>query len=224
VRLTLRGANPGQGPEFRLTWERQASATNVLSDDVRPVRPAQDGILGAVEGLLPFPLPASGRGTLSGTVGRLDTQDFGTLVVHGAWRTSASERTWKLQADLAAGASTLRTPPQMLFLLGGPGTLPGHEYRSFVGRRFWLARAEGTHPLRPPWVGIRAFAAFGATQLAGAEPPPGWRAHDSDGLRASVGAGLSLGWDVLRLDFARGLRDGRWAVVFSVDPRFQPWL
>ena len=224
ARLTLRGANPGQGPEVRLRWERHASATNVLSDDLRPVRPVREGILGAAEALLAFALPASGRGTLSGTVARLDTQDFGTLVVRGTWRTRNSERTWKLQADVAGGASTLRTPPQMLFLLGGPGTLPGHEYRSFVGRRFWLARAEGTHPLRPPWVGIRAFAALGATQLAGAEAPAGWRAQDSDGLRASVGAGLSLGWDVLRLDFARGLRDGRWAVVFSVDPRFQPWL
>ena len=224
ARLTFRGANPGQGPELRLRWERHSSATNVLSNEVRPVRPVAGGILGAVEALFPFALPGSGRGTLSGTVGRLEARDFGALVVRGAWRTEGADRAWRLEADLAGGAATPRTPPQLLFLLGGPGTLPGHHYRSFVGRRFWLARVEGTHPLRPPWVGIRAFAALGQTQLAGAELPDGWGAGDSDGLRGSVGAGLSLGWDVLRLDLARGLRDGRWAVVFSVDPRFHPWL
>jgi hypothetical protein len=112
----------------------------------------------------------------------------------------------------------------MLFLLGGQGTLPGYDYRSFVGRRFWMTRLEATHPLRPPWVGIRAFTTLGATELAGATLPAAWAATDSDGVRASVGAGLSLGWDVLRLDVARGLRDGRWEVMFSVDSRFHPWL
>ncbi len=224
ARLTLRGANPDQGPELRLRWERHSSAANLSSDDLRPVRPVLDGILGAAEGRLPLHLPGLGSGTLAGTVGRLGARNFAALTVHGAWRVESSDRAWRLDADLAGGAATRRAPPQTLFLLGGPGTLPGHDYRSFAGRRFWLARVEGTHPLRPPWVGIRAFAALGQTQLAGAQLPDRWEARDSDGLRGSVGAGLSLGWDVLRLDFARGLRDGRWVVVFSVDPRFHPWL
>lgn len=224
IRLALRGPAPGSGPELTLSWERHASASNVLSGDFRAVRPVEDGFVGTVRGRVPFGLPAGGRGAVTGTFGRMGSHPFGTAVAEGSWRLDAPERAWRMRTDVAAGMASLHTPPQMLFLLGGHGTLPGHAFRSFVGRRFWMARVEGTHPLRPPWVGIRAFAALGSTSLAGAQPPAAWHAHGSDGLRASVGAGLSLGWDVLRLDVARGLRDGRWDVIFSVDPRFDPWL
>ena len=224
ARLTFRGALPGSGPELTLGWESHASATAVLSGDRRAVRPVAEGILGSVAGRVPFSLPRSGGGTLVGTVGRIGDRSFGSLVAQGGWRRDGPGRRWKLRADLAAGAATLRTPPQMLFLMGGQGTLPGYGYRSFVGRRFWMARLEGTHPLRHPWVGIRAFTTLGATQLADASTPAAWAATDSDGVRASVGAGLSLGWDVLRLDLARGLRDGRWELMFSVDSRFHPWM
>jgi hypothetical protein len=33
-----------------------------------------------------------------------------------------------------------------------------------------------------------------------------------------------MGWDVLRLDLARGFPDGTWEVVFSVDRQFHAWL
>jgi hypothetical protein len=36
---------------------------------------------------------------------------------------------------------------------------------------------------------------------------------------------LGLGWDVLRLDLAKGLRDGgEWEVILWVKPDFWPWL
>ena len=224
VRFTLRGIRPNAGPEVSLRWERHASATNVLGGDTRPVRPVVEGILGAVALTLPVALPAGGQGTLTGTVGRLGDRTFGASVAQAWWRLERPDRTWKFRGQLAAGAATLRTPVQELFLLGGRGTLPGYDYRSFVGRRFGFARVEASHPLLPPWLGFRTFAALGFTQLSDATLPSGWLARDSDGLRASVGAGLSFGWDVLRLDAARGLRDGRWEIVFSVDPRFTPWL
>lgn len=224
IRLTLRGPAPERGPELTLRWERHASAENVLSGEFRPVRPVTDGFLGTIRGRVPFGLPGAGRGALTGTWGRMGSHAFGTAVAEGSWRLDGLDRTWRLRTDVTAGAGTLHTPPQMLFLLGGHGTVPGYGYRSFVGRRFWMARVEGTRPLLHPWVGIRAFLALGATHLGDATPPAGWNAHDSDGLRAAVGAGLSLGWDVLRLDVARGLNDGRWDVIFSVDGRFHPWL
>jgi hypothetical protein len=112
-----------------------------------------------------------------------------------------------------------------MFLLGGRGTLPGYPFRSFVGDGFGLVRAVGTLPLLPPWVGLRALASLGYTHLTSSRTlPPGWDAHDTDGLRPSVGVGLSLAWDVLRLDLGRGLRGGDWELSFSVDPRFAPWL
>jgi len=103
-------------------------------------------------------------------------------------------------------------------------SLPGYGFREMVGTRYGLLRAECTYPLFPPWVGIRAFAALGATHLPSQSTPDRWHAHDSDGLRPSVGVGLSFGWDVLRLDLGRGLRDGGWELTFAVDPRFYPWL
>lgn len=224
MRLTLRGPNPGMGPELTFRWERHASAMNILSSGFRPVRAVSDDFLGAIHGRVPFDLPASGRGAMTGTWGRLGDHAFATAVVEGSWRLDNPGRAWRARADVTAGAGTRHTPPQMLFLLGGHGSVPGYGYRSFVGRRFWMARVEGTRPLLHPWVGLRAFAALGATQLAGAATPSDWDAHDSQGLRAAVGAGLSLGWDVLRLDVARGLNDGRWDVIFAVDPRFHPWL
>lgn len=224
MRMTFRGPIPASGPELTLGWERHASARAVLGGDRRAVRPVAEGILGSLEARVPFPLPGAGEGSVAGTVGRLGDRSFGSVLAQAAWRRDGPGRAWKLRADAAVGAATLRTPPQELFLLGGQGTLPGYDFRSFVGRRFWMARVEGTHPLRPPWVGIRAFAALGSTHLAGAPVPAGWGAAASDGIRASVGAGLSLGWDVLRLDVARGLRDGRWEVMFSADSRFHPWL
>ncbi|NJD18876.1 MAG: hypothetical protein FIA95_06285 [Gemmatimonadetes bacterium] len=224
TRLTFRGALPGAGPELSLRWERHVSAAPALSGDRRAVRPIAGGVLGSLEGRVPFPLPGAGQGSVRGTLGRLEDRSFGSLMAQAAWRRDGPERTWKLRAAAAAGASTLRIPPQMLFLLGGQGTIPGYDYRSFVGRRFWLARLEATHPFRPPWMGVRAFATLGATDLAGASTPTAWAAEDSGAVRAAVGAGLSLGWDVIRLDLARGLRDGRWQVMFSVDSRFHPWM
>ncbi|MDP2955194.1 MAG: hypothetical protein Q8N53_02130 [Longimicrobiales bacterium] len=223
AQMTLSGANPGQGAQVTLRWERHTSARNLLSEG-RAVRAVSEGFFGTVQGRVPLRVPGSGEGTLTGTVGRFGGGTFGTALAEAGWTLDSPARSWRLRADVAAGASTLRTPPQMLFLLGGRGTIPGYDYRSFVGRRFWMARVEGTRPLLHPWVGVRAFAALGATSFAGATPPPAWSAHDSDGRRASVGIGLSLGWDVLRLDVARGLQDGRWDVIFEVNRRFHPWL
>jgi hypothetical protein len=41
-------------------------------------------------------------------------------------------------------------------------------------------------------------------------------ARDTDGVRASVGAGVSALWDQLRLDIVRGVNGGEWQVLFSV--------
>jgi hemolysin activation/secretion protein len=157
-------------------------------------------------------------------VGRLHDHTFATSVAKAEWRVERPDRVWQTRAQVAVGAVTLGAPLQELFLLGGRGTLPGHDFRSFVGHRFWLARLEASRPLVPPWVGLRTFAAVGATRRGDATVTDEWAMHDSGGLRASVGAGLTFGWNVLRVDAARGLRDGRWEVVFSVDPRFTPWL
>ena len=111
-----------------------------------------------------------------------------------------------------------------MYLIGGRHTLPGHDYRAFLGNGYWLLRAEGTLPVRPPYLGIRAFGAVGATHLGGVDLPADWALVGSDGLRGSVGLGLSLGWDTVYFDVARAVRGGRWEGVFSISERFRGWM
>jgi len=228
ARLTLRGSRPEGGPSVALRWERQASASNVLAEKgFPPVRPITEGTLAAIDVRAPFASPGRGEGSVDLTLARLGARTFASAVLRNGWSLDRPGDAWSLHADVSVGGATARTPVQELFLLGGRGTLPGFGFREFVGRGFGLARVEGTHPLLRPWVGIRAFAALGATTFASASlPTVGWEgAHDSGGVRASVGAGISLGWDVLRFDVAHGLGTGGvWEVIFSVDPRFRPWL
>lgn len=225
MRLTLRGPIAGQGPSLSMRWEDQRSARIVVDGDVRPVRPVDDGIMGAVQATVPFGLPGSGLASVTGGVGRLGDGTFGTVRADLGWSVRGDDHSWRLDLGASGGAVGRDAPAQEMFLLGGRGTLPGYPFRSFVGDGFGLVRAVGTLPLLPPWVGLRALASLGYTHLTSSRTlPPGWDAHDTDGLRPSVGVGLSLAWDVLRLDLGRGLRGGDWELSFSVDPRFAPWL
>jgi hypothetical protein len=225
MRLTLAGRDPTRGPSVSLRWEDQRSARLVTSSDAREVRPVDEGTLGAVEATVPFALPGAGTAAVVGGVGKLGDRTFGTTRITGHWALRNSDHSWVLGVDAHGGAVTRDAPAQALFLLGGRGTLPGYSFRSFVGDAFGLVRAQGTLPLRPPWVSIRGIAALGYTHVSPARTlPPGWSAQDTGGLRPSVGVGLSLAWDVLRLDLGRGLRGGGWELTFSVDPRFAPWL
>jgi hypothetical protein len=225
MRLTLAGAEAGRGLSLSLRWEDQRSAHVVVSGPVRPVRTVDDGVLGAVDARLRFSIPGSGSGDVTASLGRLENRTFGTGLATARWVLRGTNHSWALDLDASAGAVGHEAPAQDLFLLGGLGTLPGYPFRSFVGDAFGLARAEATLPLLPPWVGIRGIASLGCTHFTRSRTlPPGWDTHDSGGLRPSAGVGLSLAWDVLRLDLARGLRGGHWQLIFSVDPRFGPWL
>jgi hypothetical protein len=228
ARLTLSGADSTRGFRLDVRWEQQHSAHDVIGEGEGggPVLPVDEGVLGAIDGALGVAVPWDGKATLQGTVGRLGARTFGTLLADARWSVAREgEQRWHGRVDAIAGVATQQTPVQYLYFLGGLGTLPGYPFRAWVGNRFWLVRAEGTLPLLPPWVGLRVFAAMGQTLLATRTFPSGWQAHDSNGPRASVGAGLSLGWDVLHLDLGRGLqRGGSWELTLSVSPRFRPWL
>jgi hypothetical protein len=219
LRLTLRSPDPGDGPSATFRMERHRSAERVLSDSFRLVRPVEEGVLGAVSLAAPFDLEAEG------SVGRLDSRTFASSRIAARWASPSHGSAWKTSLDVTAGAATNDTPVQELYHLGGRGTLPGHAFRSFTGNTFFLTRLEGTRALFRPWAGLRAFAAVGATGLSSRiSLPPGWDSRGSRSLRASVGAGLSMGWDVLRLDLAHGFPDGTWELVFSVDRQFHAWL
>jgi hypothetical protein len=225
LRLTLKGLNAGIGPRVTFRWERHRSVERVLSDAFRPVHPVEEGVLGAVQLAAPFNVVRNGTAEVLGAIGHLGARTFASGRVSARWSSAPRGRAWQTSLDLRAGVATAETPVQELFHLGGRGTLAGHDFRSFTGNSFFLTRIEGTRALFHPWAGIRAFVALGATRLSPASTlPAGWDSRGSRGLRATVGLGLSLGWDVLRLDVARGFPDGSWELVFSVDRQFHAWL
>ena len=128
-----------------------------------------------------------------------------------------------------------RQIPQELVFLGGPSSAPGYDFHALVGRfgatqrvewqapvpffaiplgRFGKAPATATlapflhaayvaRPVALPWLGEAATAP---------EAMGGWR--------PSAGVGALLFFDLLRVDVARGLRDGRWSASVDVGRAF----
>ncbi len=227
--LTLRHGDAG-GASVSFRYEEQRSARDVVSDDpadtdYRPVRTIEEGRLGSVALHAPFALPGGGDAQLNGRVGRLGSRTFGSVSADVLWDLKSPLHAWSGEVSLGGGALTSRAPAQWTYLLGGRWTLPGQDYRSFAGDRYWLARAEATVPVWAPYVSVRALGAVGATYLTAARPLPlDWVATDSDGLRGSLGGGLAFGWDALRVDVAHGVRGGGWEALFSVAREFRSWL
>jgi len=226
--LTLRGGDPA-GFAVVLRAEKQLSGRDVVSEDptdtdFRPVLSIDEGWLGAFGLRAPVGLPGGGRADLVGEVGRLESRTFGNVSGEAFWEMGNPARRWRGEVSLAGGAVTPEAPAQTLAMLGGRWTLPGHDYRAFAGDRHWLVRAESTWPIYRPYVGFRLIGAVGATYLASRSLPADWVVRDSNGLRGSVGAGLSFGWDAARVDLAHGVRGGGWEALFSVARQFRDWL
>ncbi|HEX6938148.1 MAG TPA: hypothetical protein VF158_01960 [Longimicrobiales bacterium] len=210
--------------------ERHRSARLVeesapLDDDApfRPVAPVDEGTLLAGRAVLRREAPA---GRAAGWNARL-VLEAGTLdgayvrpVLEADARVASADRGIELVARAAAGLVAGDAPAQRLFLLGGRGTVPGYPYRTFIGDRFAVADVELSRRLFGPWVRLRAVGAAGWTALHDAAVPAGWSAAPTDGIRASAGVGLSLIYDVLRIDRVRPLDgSGGWTTILSVSPR-----
>ncbi len=107
---------------------------------------------------------------------------------------------------------------QQLFVIGGSGTLPGYDYRSFAGRRAAVVNVQVTNAVWGHWLGARIVGAAGATdRLRGttAVDLHAWPVRQTGGLRASAGAGVALFWNMLSVDVVRGLNDGHWQLDLS---------
>jgi hypothetical protein len=133
----------------------------------------------------------------------------------------------------AAGALGPDVPTQELVFLGGPTTGPGYDFHQLVGRVGASQRVEWRTPV--PFIPIplgRFGRAPGSATLAPfahavylarpAGPLAAGRAGVTrGGWYPSVGLGTQLLFDLLRVDVARGLRDGRW--TFSLDLGRELW-
>ncbi len=211
-------------------WERHRSAEDVVTEDgassVRPIRRIDDG-----DGLWlqvdATPRPTGRSSPLPSAtlrLGRFEDETFASALVSWEWRAAPRSSAFNVTADVHGGWVGADAPAQMLFLLGGRHTLPGYDYRSFEGDRMALVRIEVTQAILTPWFRLRLFASSGVTGLERDRLPQDWTGETTDGLKNSVGAGLGLGWDILRLDAARGVNGGEWEFIFSVNHGFWRWL
>ena len=194
----------------------------------RPVLPVDQGTLVsgrlALTRAVPLEAGTGWRATASVEAGAFEGDAYGRPAAELEWFRRSADRRAEIRGRVAAGLAFGAPPAQRLFLIGGPGTLPGYEYRSFIGDRYALADVEASHALISPWIRLRALAALGWTDIDEASIPAGWHAAPTGRLRAGVGAGLGLVYDILRIDFARGLNGGSWQLILSVRPDLHDFL
>jgi hypothetical protein len=134
-------------------------------------------------------------------------------------------------------------PAQDLVYFGGPVSAPGYRFHELSGRAALSQRVELSLPV--PFLGFslgrfgrvpsRAMLApfvngvvlrqVGVNQLVAGAPAP-WNTADpirprTSGFYPSAGIGVLGFFDLLRIDVARGFRDGRW--MFSADVHRAFW-
>lgn len=195
------------------------------SGSARPVRPVDPGTLTAVSLEVASPvtraLAADWRLSGRSEAGLAGPGDFGFTRLLVRLRADGQEpaSAWGWSAGLSAGAGTGGLPAQRLFLLGGRATLPGHPFREWGGDRVLLLEGEVSRDVVRPWVRARLLGAAGRTWLGGPGAAGAGRLglDDPPGVRGSVGAGLGLFYDLLRLDLHHGIGPaGDWEFVVSM--------
>ncbi|HEX5726052.1 MAG TPA: hypothetical protein VFX98_11340 [Longimicrobiaceae bacterium] len=143
------------------------------------------------------------------------------LVRRWPWREAA------LEASVAGGAAFGTLPRQELYLLGGRGTVPGYAFRAFGGDRFALLRATASAELESPYLRGRLLAAAGWADAgaAGEDALLLWPAATARDPFVSVGVGVGIFYDILRVDLARGLGSGGgWELIVEANPSFWDFL
>lgn len=127
-----------------------------------------------------------------------------------------------LLATTGAGATAAPdVPPQEYVFLGGPRSAPGYGYHELTGTVGATQHAEWHLPVPFPSIGLGRYGRTPPTatlapfaHVAYVRNPAPFAAPRS-GFYPSVGVAAQLFYDLLRIQTARGLRDGRW--TFSID-------
>lgn len=128
---------------------------------------------------------------------------------------------------IAAGVVGGVMPVQYETWFGGPATLPGYDFHSVRGRAGVSQRFEWQHGVRGPVLPLGRYgrvpgeitlAPFAVIAWSDGRTRTG---SMSSSVRPAVGLGAIGLFNLLRVDVARGLRDGRW--LFSVDVTRDFW-
>lgn len=210
--------------------ERHSSAENVVAGtagspgSLRPVVPVDEGTGGTLTAALSAGADRGLSAATRFTVGRFEDDGWAEATGRLRWSRRWPSTRVRVGAEARAGILTSAAPLQTLYQLGGRGTVPGYGYREHAGDRFWLVQLAGSLGLASPWLRPRAFAAAGGTGLAGRDLPDSWARSATFSPLVSVGLGVGLFWDVLRVDLARGLNGGDWEWNVTVNQRFWPFL
>ena len=132
-----------------------------------------------------------------------------------------------LLATSFGGYADSRLPPQDLIRGGGPVTAPGYAPHQFASTKLLSQRIEWHLPVPFPSIPIGRWGhSPGRATLAPYAGVLIQEERDGAGNRASVGypsvgAAVLLFFDLIRLDVAKGIRNGRWS--FGVDLTRDLW-
>jgi hypothetical protein len=211
--------------QLRVGVEEHSSAT--LTQDAgefQPVMPIDDGrafeLTAGLHRSLPETAGLRWAGALGADVVRFDERWFTRPRLELRAHYDSQGKTTSFLATLRASAPVSGDlPRQYQVLLGGRETIPGYAYRAFGGDAYALVNAEASRSVWTPWLRLRMFGAFGVTDVLGDEPYTQLR-PTTDAVFGG-GLGVSLFWDVLRFDVARG---DRWRTIFSIQPNLRDIL
>lgn len=125
---------------------------------------------------------------------------------------------------IAAGVSGGATPVQDAVRLGGPITGPGYDFHSLVGGAGVSQRLEWQGRVPFMAIDLGRFGRVPGTLVLTPYLHGVWidrPLSGAGGWHPAVGLGSIGFFDLLRIDVARGLRDGRW--TFSLDVSRDLW-
>ncbi len=129
---------------------------------------------------------------------------------------------------IAAGSVGSDVPQQYEVWLGGPVTLPGVGFHAIRGRSGVSQRIEWQHAVPGPAIPLGRYGRVPAQLTLAPYGVVAWtdaRTTSTHVVQRGLHPALGLGglgfFNLLRVDVARGLRDGRW--MFSVDVAREFW-
>jgi hypothetical protein len=205
----LLAATPLRALRLSLTGER-ATALSVFGTELRVRSELRVARLTTDDASVPVPSTTVGRAFVWASVER----PFG--------RNRLAVQAW----GGAVGANGA-IPPQEWLYAGGPVSAPGYPFHELSAVAGAVTRLEWRTPIPAPPIPLGRFGKIPgeATLAPFAQATFVRRAPGADALRPTavyptVGVALQPFFDLLRLQFARGLRNGRWTFDLDVTREF----
>ena len=160
-----------------------------------------------------------------------DYSTFGRLALRANVERPFGRQRFVAQSLFAsAGLGNVSLPVQQRVFLGGPVSGPGYDFHQYSAKTGFSQRLELRTPA--PFFSI-PLGRYGKTPASITLAPfvnaiwvgrtfdarnPYDKVHAREGWHPSLGLGALALFDLVRVDMARGLRDGRWTFSIDVTP------